>query len=245
MSNIHMNTELMHDVLQLAEPKEVKLDSRTYTTRPVHAVKEPLPSELKVSTLTAVKDYLVSNRDRLDLETLIIHVSGPTEVRVLSTLLGDFRERATHLRAVPRLPDYAESFNRTMGTDTFIPLLQSLFLPNEHRDKLLMLVSNVQLDEGANLKDDGMTQTVTVKKGARFENESIPNPVTLFPYCTFPDVEQPERMFTFRMNADGGCKLIEADGGAWKQVAALSVKDWLDKELAEALGNDISMTVIA
>ncbi len=231
-----MNTDMMHDVLALAEPKEITLDGRPYTTGKVHPVLNPTPDTLRVSTLTAVKDYLHSNRDNLAIETLIVHVAGPTKVRVLSTLLGDFEQRACHLVAEPMLPDYGRALDNWWASEDFIPLLQSLFLETPHQKALLRLLGSVRIDNGADLKDDGMTQTVTIKTGAAFmESAEIPNPVTLKPYCTFPDVEQPNRLFTFRMKDNASCRLIEADGGAWKQVAALSVKDWLEETLPEGV----------
>jgi len=239
-----LDSELLHDILDLAEVKELEINGRKYTTKGISPVKEPTPKVLEVSTLTSLVDYIEANKDKLDLDTLMIHVEGPTEVRVISNLIGEFKQRDEFVCAVPRLPDYADMFNRAWPKDKFIPLLQSLFLEGPHRDLLLKTLASVRIENGADINDDGITQTVSVHSGAvRVDGQEIPNPLEMAPYCTFPDVQQPIRLFTFRLHADSSCTLIEADGGAWQQVAALSVKEFLTKELNEE--RKLSVTIIA
>ena len=47
----------------------------------------------------------------------------------------------------------------------------------------------------------------------------VPNPVTLRPFRTFIEVEQPESKFIFRMREGGRCAIFEADGahGSWRR----------------------------
>lgn len=65
----------------------------------------------------------------------------------------------------------------------------------------------------------------------------IPSPVTLKPYRTFTEVEQPESQFVFRMKEDKydgvQCALFEADGGAWKLGAMEYIKEYLERELED------------
>lgn len=66
------------------------------------------------------------------------------------------------------------------------------------------------------------------------EDVFVPNPVTLKPFRTFHEIEQPEIAFVFRMkNGQSGvsCALFEADGGAWKFNAVHSIAEYLKKEL--------------
>ena len=86
--------------------------------------------------------------------------------------------------------------------------------------------------------DDGVTQKATVKTGITSVGDAIvPNPVKLQPFRTFIEVTQPESAFVFRMRqADGRgveCAIFEADGGAWKNAAMKSIKEYLQNELAE------------
>ncbi|MBI9110256.1 hypothetical protein [Maridesulfovibrio ferrireducens] len=244
MNNIKVNDELLKELLGLAKVEEFEIGGRKYTSKNIFSVKEPTPVVLNVSTLTSLVDYIEANKDKLDLDTLIVQVEGPTQVRILSNLIGEFKQRDEYIRAEPRLPDYADMFNRAWAKDKFIPLLQSMFLPNPHQELLLKTLATVRVEGSADIKDDGITQTVSVHTGAsRVDGAEIPNPLELIPYCTFPDVDQPKRLFTFRLKEDSSCLLFEADGGAWQQVAALSVKDFLNKELNEE--RKLNVTVIA
>lgn len=220
---------------KLEKPEVMQVGGRTYLTKPVTPVKEPVPDALEVSTLTALVDYLKSNVDTLDPAEIIVQVDGPAAVFVRSALVGDFMQRRCFVQAAPILPSYR--FDYWLNTDTFIPMLQSTFQPKGDRDTLLKLASAVRIENSADLTDDGVTQTVTAKSGvARVNPVQVPSPCTLVPFSTFLEVEQPERLFVFRMrrNDDGvACTLIDADGGAWKQAAAVAVRDYLRKELGE------------
>ena len=87
----------------------------------------------------------------------------------------------------------------------------------------------------AQYSDDGVTQKATIKTGLASKGAAIvPNPVTLKPYRTFLEVDQPASDFIFRMkeySGSIGCALFEADGGAWKIEAMQNIKTYLQKEL--------------
>ena len=88
-----------------------------------------------------------------------------------------------------------------------------------------------EVAEGVTL-DDGVTQAVTVKKGiAAVENVTLPNPVTLRPYRTFTEVEQPASQFVFRAAEGPEFMLVEADGGAWKHEAMQNIKKFMEFEV--------------
>lgn len=71
------------------------------------------------------------------------------------------------------------------------------------------------------------------------EDVIVPNPVTLRPYRTFLEVEQPESKFIFRIRegSDGQpmFKLVEADAGLWKYEAVDAIKKYLTENLPEEL----------
>ena len=64
----------------------------------------------------------------------------------------------------------------------------------------------------------------------------LPNPVTLRPFRTFTEVEQPASSFVFRAKQkDGGMEfmLVEADGGAWRGEAMRNIKEYMQKAIPE------------
>ena len=104
------------------------------------------------------------------------------------------------------------------------------------------MAGNITSEAKVQTMDDGVSQDVTVKKGIQKEGwEMVPNPVSLAPYRTFSEVDQPESNFVLRVKANGPtCALYEADGGAWKAAAMHNIAAYLayrlnDKKAAGTL----------
>lgn len=75
---------------------------------------------------------------------------------------------------------------------------------------------------------------VTIKTGvASVAEAQVPNPVTLAPYRTFPEIEQVESKFIFRMKEGPRAAIFEADGGAWKNETMFLIKEYLKDELKD------------
>ena len=75
----------------------------------------------------------------------------------------------------------------------------------------------------------------------------VPNPVKLRPYRTFAEIEQPQSSYVFRIqdsDREPSFKLVEADGGLWKNATMKKIKDYLAYELAEEL-EKYHITIIA
>jgi len=86
--------------------------------------------------------------------------------------------------------------------------------------------------------DNGIATTVTTQKGVALQsNEQIRPIITLKPYRTFQEVEQPESIFLIRVN-ERGISFTEADGGMWKLKARQTVKAFLEEQLAEEVSSN-------
>ncbi len=198
-------------------------------------VSTPTPAKLTVSTLTGLVDYIKSNVDELNVSSLLCHVESPSKVTLNSNLLGDFADRAVFLAA--ELHQLQIPLNKYLDAEAFNILLQSCFVEPEDpmkatdRGIVLKYAANVKTMVEGVMADDGVAQAVTVKKGiASVENVVMPNPVTLRPYRTFVEVEQPASKFVFRARDDDGMEfmLVEADGGAWRGEAMKNIKEYLE-----------------
>lgn len=108
-----------------------------------------------------------------------------------------------------------------------------MFVKDETTASIMKIVGNLTQGSELNVADDGVTQRATARAGVtRVETVPLPNPVSLRPYRTFADIEQPESKFILRIKAgkDGSgptCALYEADGGAWMNTAIATIKAWL------------------
>lgn len=209
--------------------KEIKpLDNRAH---------EPLD----VNTLTGLVNYIKANIERRDLPFLL-QVYSEKSVVLKGTLRTD-GSRETLVRAGAIIPDF--NYDVFLDAEELIIALQSKFTQTEDRDLLLKVVGNVKEENVRETGDDGISQAVTIKTGiASADDVKVPNPVTLAPYRTFLEVEQPKSEFIFRMKDGPKGAIFESDGGAWRNQAIINVRDYLIKELEDEIGNG-RITIIA
>lgn len=221
--------------LNATEVKEIK--GKQYTDKQVYPVVEPSISALQVSTLESIVEYITKNPDGLYVSAdtpFIIHVEDYNEVTLKSVIHGDFHSRHRLLSASSDTKQF--SFGSWYDREKFNIALQSQFVRNQHLADLIQVVSNVAVENGVTATDDGMSQKVVAKTGvATLSNIIIPNPLTLQPFRTFPEVEQPESLFVFRINDGMNCSLHEADGGKWKADCIRNIKEWFTFSLQEQI----------
>ena len=217
--------------------KTLEHAGRLYSTTPLHLVKRPTlaePAVLTVNTLSGLAAYVEANRDELELGECLVHVEGPGVVSLRSKLEGEHRQRfafvtAENLNRFAAVPLFA--FGRYLSlADTLVALL-SLFEDTLTRADLLKVLGTVKVEEGVTQEDDGVKQSVTAKRGIRLvESLSVPSPIVLRPFRTFPELAQPESPFVVRLQERGAgvdVALFEADGGAWKLEAIRGAAEWL------------------
>lgn len=101
----------------------------------------------------------------------------------------------------------------------------------------LKLLSDICCGAKVVYNDNGIATTVTTQKGVALQsNEQIRPIITLKPYRTFQEVEQPESIFLIRVN-ERGISFTEADGGMWKLKARQTVKAFLEEQLTEEIAS--------
>lgn len=216
----------------IARPKDWVLVDPNEVIKPA-----PRAAAINVATLGAVRDYLVANRDTLDLSTLIVHVETPNRVTVGGALRERSRDRELFITA--EAPDMTEGFlGRFHSSEDFNIGLQVRFVDVDQRADLLTMVSSVKVEQSQEAIDNGVSQTLEARGGAVLKSHvKLPNPVTLTPFRTFRDILQPSSPFVLRANTDRGelpeLALFEADGGTWKLTAIERVRDWLSIELKD------------
>lgn len=211
-----------------------------YSTLPLHDLRTPDPviKTLEVNTLTGLVDYL---QKASEVEAPIIHVVGHDEVVIFTLAEGRFRRREYPIKAkCETVLGKTFNFGQYYDSESFNVALQSLFVLTDESESVLRVVGNIKEEAVKETGDDGRTQTVTARAGiARIAEVDVPNPVTLQPYRTFREIEQPSSPFILRLRSGSGgqkptCALFEADGGKWKLTAIGRIKDWLAEKLPEA-----------
>lgn len=226
------------------DPKVVEINGDTYCNKQLTRYHRfPFADAINISTLTALVDYIKGKPEELR-ESMILHVESPTTVRLYSGLI-DERKREYLIRAEAIINQF--SFDRAYDQERFLIELQANFLETEDLKTIMQVAGNIKSGTTANYSDDGVSQKTTVKMGVELNDVIVPNPVKLRPYRTFAEIEQPESSYVFRiMDTDRGpaFKLVEADGGLWKNGTMKKIKEYLEYELAEEL-KEHHITVIA
>lgn len=205
---------------------------------------EEMASAIEATTLTAMVDYIRNKSDELR-ESMVIQVKNPKEVVLYSGLTKE-RRREHLFKSSAIVPRF--EFDNWYDQERFLIELQANFEMSEDLLAILKVSGNVEAKTTANYGDDGMTQKTTIKQGiASKADVLVPNPVTLIPYRTFLEVEQPSSQFVFRIKDHGGepvFKIVEAEGGLWRNEAMGYIKQYLENALEECKVRD-RITIIA
>lgn len=259
--SLEINSELRPaiDLIRQAEDKKhfIAQNGQEYVVDgdgDIHLLTNPLVREpLALNQLTGLLDWIshegIKIQDKKDF--LMVQVVSPTEVRVIGRV-NNQGSRSVYVdvnAVVDNIP-----FGRFLDQEDMVILLQSQFVHDEEqqtekgiddRDILLQVVSNLRSDEVQQQTDDGVSQTVQINSGvASVSTVKVPNPVTLIPYRTFQEIEQPASKFIFRMHEGMTSALFEADNSQWKVEAKQRIKAFLNEEQQKAFG-EIKFPVIA
>lgn len=227
------------------DPKVIEIGGDTYCNKDLRRYHRfSTADELGVNTLTAIVDYIKGKPEELQ-DTMVLHIKSPTIVQLYSGLV-DERIREYLFRADAIVNEY--QFDYYYDQERFLIELQANFLDTEDLQKIKMVAGNIQAGTTANYDDDGVSQKTTIKSGiANNSDVIVPNPVSLRPYRTFAEIEQPESNYVFRIkDSDRGpmFKLVEADGGLWKNATMKHIKEYFEFELQEHL-KKYNITIIA
>jgi hypothetical protein len=189
-----------------------------------------------VHTLTGFADLISANRDQHVLTHLAVIVLDHARVVLISKIEGDPPTRA--VLATARFEELIKGgpggvipsrsiefgFGYWLDPPSFNIALQCLFAETDERARVLEIVGSLKSEGVTAYEDDGVSQGVVASAGVRLGRVvKVPNPVTLIPWRTFREIEQPESKFVLRVKGEPDevpeIALFEADGGAWRLLA--------------------------
>ncbi|MGE4544191.1 MAG: hypothetical protein AB7D06_08780 [Pedobacter sp.] len=226
-----MLEKFLNRLIELKRPETVEIDGRQYTTAKLYPVEDPTPAAITVHTLASLATYIKDHpADLPPVDQLILSVDSPVRVDLLSHGAGYFNQRR-HCAAATVLPDEFP-FGCYMPQEEFVIAMMTRFVRDKMVDDIMAVAGNLSADTNLAIEDDGVSQRLNVKAGISRKSEVVvENPVTLRPYRTFIEVEQPECQLVLRFKKDREgvpqCALFEADGGLWKNKAADNIATWL------------------
>ncbi|WP_312426353.1 hypothetical protein [Lacrimispora sp.] len=228
-----------------AEKTEVlEINGRTYADKSLTRYdKQPKAAKIQAATLTSLVDYIHQCNKEFP-GSMIIHIVGPTQVRLMSALDKE-REREVLFEVNAETSEF--HFDQWYEQERMMIELQANFQKNDDLELVLKAVGNIEKKNGQAYSDDGCSQVATMTTGIATKADVIvPNPVELIPYRTFQEVEQPASKFVFRIGDKEvpSFKIVEAEGGIWKNEAISNIKVFLAEHLSDmirAIKNEITI----
>ena len=227
-----MIKEAIQYLVSLKENKTYEIGGDTYSDQelvriPPHVAR---PARISVTGLDSIVKLVRNELDMFDNLPVFIRVDGartsPCSPPMTATWSGtDLYE------AKCDVPGFRDGFR---GMEAAIIELRSKFAPGEGVDYLLDLLSRISTENGVTTRDNGVSQEVEARQGISLKAMVQVKPrVSLRPYRTFLEVEQPESEFLLRVDAEEGVGLFEADGGMWAMEAKRRIAAYFEEKLAE------------
>ena len=224
----------VREIANMAEVKIHEVNGSQYSTdglQLIRPLKDGSPSCIELTTLQGIVDLINSDAEIADSQ-LLLHICGPGEIKLRGCLRDSDKRRFLFAMAEPIISMQGSIFDRWVTQEDMSLLLQSYFEDSGDRKELLDTVASVVDGMSATFADDGTAQEITVNTGVKAKVK-MPNPVTLAPYRTFPEIDQqPLSKFVFRIKSGASSgsephfKLISADGGKWQLEAVGKIRDW-------------------
>lgn len=230
-----MLKEAIEKLVSLGENHIHEIKGETYTEKPLERVRHSIdrPASIEVNGLDSIVKLIQGEYEKINAK-IFVQVESYRRVTVFTTY-GERFLRSYLYQSISDTPDFRFGWK---GHEDAIIAIRSQFDQTEDTKYLLNLLSRITVDNNVSSSDEGVTQSVEVKKGVSLAQKEIVKPrVKLRPFRTFLEVEQPESEFLLRLNERAEIGLFEADGGMWKLKAKSNIAAYLEdnlKELVEA-----------
>lgn len=205
-----IDREFIEKIEDMTGPKVIETVQGTFSDKHLYRIENELADTIVLSSLSGLAEMIKQEMNEYNLP-LFVRATSAERVHVFGAIRDDM-QRERPFTAEAKFIGF--DFNEYISIENMIICLKSRFAPTEDRDYLVQLLGNITDQQSVQTKDDGITQSATVKSGIQLVGEQRIKPiVTLKPYRTFLEVEQPASDFLIRLK-DGRAALFEADGGA-------------------------------
>lgn len=196
----------------------------------------PHPRKLELNSLDALVKIVKTEAMKMDAP---LYITIPTHTSVVCFAqpkeAARWRRQCYYEAVATDVPGWEE--NTTMGFEEAQVAMRTRFQETPDVLYLQKLLSEITLGAKVTRNDNGVATTVVTQKGIAMQgSESIRPIVTLRPYRTFQEVEQPESTFLIRVD-ERAIRFIGADGGMWKLTARQTIKAFLEQSFAEEIAS--------
>lgn len=225
-----MIKEAMQYITGLAKNEIHDVNGDMFSDKELHRIMPhiPLPKSEEVHSLDAIVKLVKSE---------INEVTHPVYVEIVShawvsVYTGFVKDSSDYVRqrlysAKYDMPQFRFDWK---DYESAMIALRAQFAQDENIDYILNLLSKITDENSVATADNGLSQTIDVKKGISLAAKEKINPIVkLRPYRTFLEIEQPASEFLLRLGEGGKVGLFEADGGMWMLTAKRSISEYFEK----------------
>jgi len=219
----------------------IEKDGRTWEIYPQGMLfKEIIPHLvdcLRISTLSGLVKFIECFPD-IAATKLFIHIAGIGQVCLISDPDPTYRRREYYIEAEaptdwPEQREYA-------SIERFIVYLMTHFENDENLVKLLGFLGSIKTEDVLQADDDGVSQQVTVKTGiTTVAAATVPNPLELRPFISFPEIQPPKQLYIFRMKKGSDMNPLCSLTATASPIAHLAIIDRIREYLASKVKVDI------
>lgn len=211
-----------------------EIDGRDYSEKGLILIEAPRyhPLGITVNGINSLVELIKAEIEGLN-APVFVEVKDYDSIEAYSTLDERFDRQNLYRAKSPMKPF---KFGWKPYNEAMIAF-RSQFKQTEETEYILSLLSKISDENSVSSEDNGLSQTVEVKKGIALKSKEFVRPIVkLIPFRTFMEIDQPESEFLLRLDENGQIGLFEADGEMWK----LEAKDKIAWELKIQLSNLIA-----
>lgn len=201
---------------------------------------------IELNTLQGLIDFLTDEEGKEKLVGVTgitknnssIIVNSNNRVSVISKNYNELSKREKFVCVCPFHPEKKFSFENYYETEEFRILLATLFQRTDDRETILDLTSKMQAEFVKESTDDNISQEVVIRTSIiKKEVKKLPPFVSLAPFRTFPEINQVESDYLFRVKLNSKneitCSLFSSGSVEWKVKTCADIKKYLQEKLPD------------
>ncbi len=243
-----MDAETIQKILTLATPNTIEHEDKVYVDKELKLVIPPAPKAVECSTLQGLVDLHDGELDNAKANgELLVHITSPTEVELISRESDSYGRRRVWARAEYPKGCTTFPFGQWLNPENFVILAQAGFQRvkietddgsmAQDLDYILKIASAITAEAIETSEDDGISQKASLRRGVVLKDQQNLRPlVNLAPYRTFAEIDQVVSRFVFRARTGNDSiqlALFEGDGGRWRLDAVATIAAWLKPKFGD------------
>lgn len=222
-------------ILELSKPRTFEVEGETFIAdldgrhKQVRKELDKIQS-IVLNSLDALVAFVKTEACQ-SYDKVYITVPDHKKVVCFTHPFAELRNERTYLYTAEATDVPGWGDKSTLPFEEAMIALRTRFQSTNDTDYALKLLSDITTGSKVTYNDNGVATSVVTKRGIDLQSNAAIRPIiSLRPYRTFQEVEQPASQFLIRIN-ERGISFIEADGGMWKLDARKTVKAYLENAL--------------